>query len=285
MGNNLIIRATYLVITLSLFISLRSVASAASADVAVPLAIGETFVIQSAVLNEARRINIYIPPGYSENPNSKVPVIYMPDGGITEDFLHIAGLVEVLVNNGTMTQHLLVGIENTQRRRDMTGPTENQTDKNIAPIVGGSAEFRRFIREELKPAISRRYRVTDDSSIVGESLAGLFVIETFLVDPELFNDFIAIDPSLYWNDEWLVKNTGALLASRAHRKTKLYITSSSDGNPDTVRDFVNVLAKAAPAGVIWHYESMPEEKHSTIYHPAALKAFRKEFGTNTNINK
>jgi len=276
-------RATYSAISLLLCVSLRSVAAPASVDEAVPLAIGETFVIQSTVLNEARRINIYIPPGYGENPNSRVPVIYMPDGGMAEDFLHIAGLVEVLVNNGTMEQHLLVGIENTQRRRDMTGPTENQTDKNIAPIVGGSAEFRRFIRDELKPAISRRYRINNDSSIVGESLAGLFVIETFLVDPELFNSFIAIDPSLYWNNEWLVKNTEALLTSRAHRKTKLYITSSSDGNPDTVRHFVSELAKAAPADVIWHYENMPEEKHSTIYHPAALKAFRKIFGTDTDI--
>jgi enterochelin esterase-like enzyme len=112
---------------------------------AAPLVIGETFTIESKVLSETRRINVYMPPGYAES-SSRLPVLYMPDGGITEDFLHIAGLVQVSVSNGTMRPFLLVGIENTQRRRDMTGPTENQEDKKIAPRVGGSAAFRKFLR-------------------------------------------------------------------------------------------------------------------------------------------
>ncbi len=71
----------------------------------------------------------------------RVPVLYMPDGGIAEDFLHVAGLVQVSVGNGTMRPFLLVGIENTERRRDMTGPTDNAEDKKIAPRVGGSRDI------------------------------------------------------------------------------------------------------------------------------------------------
>ena len=63
----------------------------------------------------------------------------VPDGGVAEDFLHVAGLVQVSVGNGTMRPFLLVGIENTERRRDMTGPTENENDRKIAPRVGGCA--------------------------------------------------------------------------------------------------------------------------------------------------
>ena len=82
----------------------------------------------------------------------------MPDGGMAEDFLHVAGLLQVSVGNGTMRPFLLVGIENTERRRDMTGPTEIADDKKIAPRVGGSAAFRKFIRDELMPLVKQRYR-------------------------------------------------------------------------------------------------------------------------------
>src|SRR3712207_4681744 len=122
---------------------------------------------------------------------SRLPVLYMPDGGIAEDFLHVAGLLQVSVGNGTMRPFLLVGIENTERRRDMTGPTDNEDDKKIAPRVGGSKAFRKFIRDELMPQVRSRYRTTEETAVVGESLAGLFVIETFLVEPDLFDTYIA----------------------------------------------------------------------------------------------
>src|SRR6185436_15692880 len=135
-----------------------------------PLAIGDTFTLDSQALKETRRINVYKPPGYSESETVKVPVLYMPDGGIAEDFLHVSGLVQVSVGNGTMRPFLLVGIENTERRRDLTGPTQNAEDRKIAPQVGGSAAFRTFIRSELLPAIKGRYRTTPETAIIGESL-------------------------------------------------------------------------------------------------------------------
>ncbi|HEX8829882.1 MAG TPA: alpha/beta hydrolase-fold protein, partial [Longimicrobium sp.] len=176
-------------------------ASRARAQTATPLTIGETFTIESVVMGETRRINVYAPPGYADKA---LPVLYMPDGGMAEDFLHVAGLVQVSVGNGTMRPFILVGIENTQRRRDMTGPTQVADDRRIAPRVGGSEAFRRFIRTELMPQVKRRYRTTDETAIVGESLAGLFVVETFFLEPELFDTYVAIDPSLWWNAEELV---------------------------------------------------------------------------------
>ena len=102
---------------------------------AMPLAMGETFTIASTAVNETRRINVYLPPGYGEDAASRFPVLYMPDGGMAEDFLHVAGLVQVSVGNGTMRPFILVGIENTERRRDMTGPTTVEADRRIAPRV------------------------------------------------------------------------------------------------------------------------------------------------------
>lgn len=250
-----------------------------STDVkAIPLVIGETFTINSKALGETRRINVYMPPGYAESPNVRLPVLYMPDGGIAEDFLHIAGLVQVSVGNATMRPFLLVGIENTERRRDMTGLTENEDDKKIAPRVGGSGTFRKFIREELMPQVKERYRTINETAIVGESLAGLFVVETFLLEPDLFDTYIAFDPSLWWNNQKLVNGAAESLRANPKLKKTLYFASSGDkGVAEITQPLADILAKNAPSGVIWHYEKMPSEKHSTIYHPAALKAFREVF--------
>ena len=251
---------------------------AGTVDQAAPLVIGDTFTIDSKILSETRRINVYMPPGYTESPNARVPVLYMSDGGMAEDFLHVAGLVQVSVGNATMRPFLLVGIENTQRRRDMTGPTENEDDRKIAPRVGGAEAFRAFIRDELMPQVKARYRTTGETAIVGESLAGLFVVETFLLEPDLFDTYIAFDPSLWWNNQKLVRSAGERLRGRAGLKKALYFASSDEkGIVETAQQLAEALGKNAPAGINWHYEKMPDEKHSTIYHPAALKAFRKMF--------
>ena len=245
---------------------------------AAPLVIGETFTIASKVLGETRRINVYMPPGHADAPQTPVPVLYMPDGGMGEDFLHVAGLVQVSVGNGTMRPFLLVGIENTERRRDMTGPTDNPEDKKIAPRTGGSEAFRKFIRTELMPAVKARYRVTSETAIVGESLAGLFVVETFFLEPDLFDTYIAFDPSLWWNNEALVAGAETRLRARPVPGKRLYFASSDEkGIVDPAQRLAAVLQKVVIPGQSWHYEPLPQEKHSTIYHPAALLAFRALF--------
>lgn len=243
-----------------------------------PLVIGETFTLDSKALGEIRRINVYLPPAYTADPSVRLPVLYMPDGGMAEDFLHVAGLVQVSIGNDTMRPFILVGIENTQRRRDMTGPTEIEKDKQIAPKVGGSAVFRRFLREELMPQIKQRYRTTQETAIVGESLAGLFAVETFFLEPDLFDTYLAFDPSLWWNHQALVESASAKLKGWSAGEKILYVACS--GEPSLMpiaQHLADIFAKDAPPQVHWHYEPMPTETHATIYHPAALQAFRSVF--------
>lgn len=261
-----------------LLIALSCVLNLKAQEKSAPLVIGETFTIDSKIMREARRLNVYLPPGYAEAKDARFPVLYMPDGGMGEDFLHVAGLVQIGATNGTMRPFILVGIENTERRRDLTGPTENAEDKKIAPRVGGSATFRKFIREELMPQVKTRYRSAPETAIVGESLAGLFVVETFLLEPDLFDTYIAFDPSLWWNGQKLLKSAANNLAGRPDLKKTLYLASSDTKEiADATQLLADTLTKKAPAGLRWHYARMPEEKHSTIFHPAALRAFRALF--------
>ena len=243
-----------------------------------PLCIGQTFTLPSKVLGETRRINIYLPVDYAKNPALQLPVLYMPDGGLAEDFLHVAGLVQVSVGNGTMRPFIVVGIENTERRRDLTGPTTSAEDRKIAPRVGGSAAFRQFIRTELMPAIRQRYRTTTETAVVGESLAGLFVVETFVQEPDLFDTYLAFDPSLWWNTNALLGQAKQQLPTYAGPPKTLYLAASSQ--PDiaaATRQLAATLRTVANPHITWHYQPLPQETHATIYHPAALQAFRTVF--------
>jgi uncharacterized protein len=254
-----------------------------------PLAIGDTWMLDSAVLGETRRINVYAPPGALELAefgldDDRLPVLYMPDGGVAEDFLHVAGLVQVGAMNGTMRPFLLVGIENTERRRDLTGPTDEPEDLKIAPRVGRSAEFRSFLRDELMPFIDARYPTSGQTAIVGESLAGLFAVECFLLEPGLFDTVIAIDPSLWWNGGDLVSRAGALLRARPWRlSTTVWLATSDEaGIAEPVAALAESLAAYAGGadspGLHWTYRPLPDERHLAIYQPAALRAFREVLG-------
>lgn len=270
-------------IVLSLLLSCVSAAPLMAAEpapppaVASPLVIGETFTIKSKALGETRRINVYRPQPWGLDPKTPLPVLYMPDGGIGEDFLHVAGLVQVLTGNGSMRPFLLVGIENTERRRDMTGPSRDPEDQKIAPRIGGSAAYRDFLRDELMPQVRQRYATTDERALIGESLAGLFVIETLLQEPTLFNSYIALDPSLWWNGGALLSGAGKQVPSVARSGARLFLASS--GQPELAASSARLAAllqQASPATLV-KYQPLPEETHATIYHPAALQGLRTLF--------
>jgi uncharacterized protein len=130
----------------------------------------------------------------------------------------------------------------------------------------------------LMTQVSARYRTAPEKAIMGESLAGLFVMETFLLEPNLFDTYLAFDPSLWWNNQSLVKGTAERLRARPELKKTLYFATSSEKEIDRIgHELSAILAKNASPGLRWHYHPWPEESHDTIFHPAALKAFRTVF--------
>ena len=148
----------------------------AAAPPRAPVPAHDSFTVQSRAVGEARRVNVHVPAAYAGSRTTRFPVLYMPDGGLDEDFPHVVHTVDSLVAAGAIRPVLVVGIPNTERRRDLTGPTRVAAYWAVAPHVGGSAAFRRFIREELIPAVDARYRTTRERAIMGESLAGPFVV-------------------------------------------------------------------------------------------------------------
>lgn len=234
----------------------------------------DTFTVVSHVLGEPRLINVHVPAAYAASTTVRFPVLYMPDGGTDEDFPHVVNTVDSLIALHQIRPVIVVGIPNTQRRRDLTGPTRVHADSAIAPRVGGSAAFRRFIATEVIPAVGARYRVTGERSIVGESLAGLFVVETFLLEPTLFKHYVALDPSLWWNNGGLIDSAPTLLAGRDTTPRSLFLASSSQPEIAAGTQHLARLLDAIPPGQLtWVCTPRPDLTHATIFRgvgPGAL---------------
>lgn len=244
--------------------------------------LGETFTLDSKILGERRTINVYLPPDYAADAAARYPVLYMPDGGTKEDFPHVVGSVDVSIKDAVIRPVIVVGIENTDRRHDLTGVTVTPEEQKAAPRAGGADNFRRFLRDELKPAIAARYRTGAESALIGESLAGLFVLDTLLAEPTLVDDYIAADPSVQWNEQAVVRGAVEHLAGWPGGAKQLYIAT---GDLTEMQDGVAILTGAlrmlAPAGLTWTYEPMPEEHHNTIFAIAALRGIRFVFALPT----
>lgn len=253
-----------------LVISFWSYANAAKVKDEIP--IHETFRINSTKVGEERTINVWIPEEYKKKPFA-IPVMYMLDGGIKEDFPHVVKTVSRLIKSNKIPPVLVVGIENTQRRRDLTGFTDVAKDKEIAPVVGGSIYFRAFIKEELFPEIEKRYKVSGKRALIGESLAGLFVVETLFLSPEMFNYYIAFDPSLWWNNHYLVTSAKDNLDKLSNKEAKFWFASSNALDISVnCKELSNVLKNNTVKGLEWIYLEEPREKHATIFKATKEKA-------------
>ena len=237
-----------------------------------PIPAHETFTIDSKYVNEKRVITVWFPDEY-KNSTDSLPVLYMPDGGIKEDFPHIANTLSELIKAKKIKPFILVGIENTQRRRDLTPPTSVAKDKEIAPVVGGSAAFRQFIQAELIPEIQKKYRTTAKKGVIGESLAGLFVTETFLIAPDMFDFYIAFDPSLWWNNKQLLKDAPHHLKSfPGTAKTFWFAGSSAKDIFENTTTLSKVLTSRTLPNLKWNYSPEKKEEHHTIFRATKEKA-------------
>ncbi len=177
-----------------------------------PFVLGITDIIRSTVMNEERTLNIYLPPGYNEQDSVRYPVIYLLDGSVDEDFIHMAGLVYFLgfpwLN--LCPPSIVVGIANVDRKRDFTFPTTVEKDKKDFPTTGGSAAFIRYLGEEVIPYIQSRYKTNSTSTLIGQSFGGLLATEVLFTHPDWFSKYLIVSPSLWWDNQSLLNRTVTL---------------------------------------------------------------------------
>lgn len=244
-----------------------------------PLSIGEQIIFHSNTLNESRTLNIYLPNGYSSSSNKKYPVIYLLDGSINEDFIHIAGLAQFgsfsWIN--MIPETIVIGIANTDRKRDFTFPTNNKKDKKDFPTTGKSEKFIHFIKKELQPLIDKKYNTSSLKTLIGQSLGGLLATEVLFKSPDLFDNYIIVSPSLWWDNESLLKYNPSLYQS----KKSIYIAVGKEGEimERTAKSLYNKLNLKKTVNTNLYFNFFEKQNHGDALHLAVYDAFEKIFNT------
>ncbi|ASS47421.1 MAG: esterase [Candidatus Fluviicola riflensis] len=245
------------------------------------ITLGFSDSIPSSVFGNNQTINIYLPDGYHPDSAATYPVIYLLDGAIDEDFIHIAGLVQF--NSFSWVNYLqpsiLVGIVSTNRKHDMTfkpapdatWPTWLEGYPNIYEIGGGSEKFMSYIEKDLQPFIEKNYKTNGTKTLIGQSLAGLFATEILFKKPELFQHYCIVSPSLWWDNGSLLKQPLKL----PETPMNVYIAVGDEGKEmvNGAKNIGKALQKTGQKNMHYTYEYLPEEDHGTILHEAVGNAF------------
>ena len=236
-------------------------------------ALGLVDKIQSLELGESRILNIYLPDGYSPDSSRTYPVIYLLDGSDNEDFIHVVGIVQFLNMIEVMPESIVVGISNVDRRRDFTFPTSVEKDKKAYPTTGSSARFISFIEKELQPYIQKKYKVNHIKTIIGQSLGGLLATEILLKKSFLFDNYIIVSPSLWWNNESLLKAGPGLLNKSSVRNKQVIISVGAEGKEmeGDAKKLSDILRSSGITSL--KYQFLPNENHLTILHNSVYKSF------------
>lgn len=237
----------------------------AASEKPVPFVIGEQFQIDSKVLGETRTYIVHTPSSY-KNGKDAYPVLVLQDGD--GHFGYTTSAVDMLSGNGRIPPMIVVGINNTDRARDMT-PTQPATGFGGAPWTGpagGADKFLSFIADELLPTIDRTYRTRPYRVLIGHSLGGLFGLYALLNRPEVFNGYLLISPSLWWDDQVLVRAAQPFFAAHQDLHADLYMTMGSEGQAmlGGAWKLAALLEESKLPNLRWQFKRSPEEDHGTI---------------------
>jgi predicted alpha/beta superfamily hydrolase len=230
-----------------------------------PVVIGKKIQIHSSILNETRSLLIATPEGYSQEPD-RYPVLYLLDGD--ENFVQAVGIVRSLAESERIPPMLVVAIGNTERMRDLTPPTQVETELRFHAKNGGADTFLQFIGGELIPYVDTHYRTRPYKVLVGHSVAGLFAVYALASNPTLFDAFIAIDPTLSWNNRATSKKLETVFKNTKELSSDLYITATDEGGPALAADYelCGIFTQRTPREFLWTFKQMPGETHTSIPH-------------------
>lgn len=258
------------------------------------IVIGTVDSLFSKTLNEQRRIWVHVPTDPTRS-KTKYPVVYLLDGD--DHFSSVVGLIDKLSGNSLCPKMIVVGIPNTDRTRDLT-PTHVKTvfgDTTFSKTSGGGENFTKFISDELIPYIDSHYPTTSYRTMIGHSLGGLMSVNTIMHHPEIFANYLAIDPSMWWDGRKLSKEASALLDEKKYDHKFLYVAIANtmqegmgikevvkDTSEDTehirsILEFVETNKTKNKSGLQFESKYYPDDNHGSVPLIAEYDALRAMF--------
>lgn len=254
------------------------------------ISIGTSHTLFSQILNEERTYWIYEPEGYSPEDSKSYPVLYLLDG---DSFFHsVVGFTRFFASSriSNLPPCIVVAVLNTDRTRDFT-PTSSaaRRDGTLSvkdqPQGGGAEQFYRFITEELRLEVEKKTSSNRPHFLVGHSYAGLFTLHTLLNHPESFDAYIAIDPSLWWDQGVILKEAQQKVFNRDFSQKQLYVAFATKQLPEaklvqfSLAD--SLKEKVIPAMEKQHLQvvcrKFPEEVHGTVALPGIFDGLKSLF--------
>ena len=227
------------------------------------------FTIASKVLGEDRHCLISLPDSYFEDEHldHHYPLIILLDGETF--FKTTTGIVHFMSSsrnrNLLMPETIIVAIENVDRERDFT-VTKIKTKRQNT--MGGGQRFLSFIATELIPHIDNNYRTQSHRTLIGHSLGGLLTLNSYLDPNSIFDAFLAIDPSIWW-DEAIMKQKATPIHNKIFDKS-LYLATANQGQANIERnkkrhdDFVRLLKLNAKGAFKVKLSYFENEDHRSV---------------------
>lgn len=244
------------------------------------LKIGQKISIHSDILNETRDVWIYLPPNYSDKyfQAQHYTVLYVLDGDA--HFHSLSGLIQILGSGVNQTfaipEMIIVSIPNTNRIRDLL-PTHSTTgndgkDYDFFQPSGGTDNFLKFITDELAPKIESTFRTFPYRILIGQSFGGLTVLHALCTIPQAFNAYVALDPSLWWDNQSLLNqrrdyfNTADLAGRTLYLAQAVSLRSWDTNNLhfEGIKEFATILETRNKSGLRWRYKYYPDDDHSSV---------------------
>ncbi|WP_162386905.1 alpha/beta hydrolase-fold protein [Spirosoma endbachense] len=220
---------------------------------------GKRDSIHSEILKEKRYFQVVLPIGYDAASKKKYDVIYVLDGDWNTKLL--SDVEQLLGEEGRIPHNIIVSIFNTDRNRDFL-PTHNQSNQTS----GGADQFLNFLKKELIPYINKTYPSDGENTLFGHSFGGLFVTYALLAEPQLFNSYIAADPSYWWDNNVILKMVPPKLTTLKVSDRMLYVTGREGSGMNDMRipQMDSILKTYAPATLTWKLVAYPDESHGTV---------------------
>jgi hypothetical protein len=266
-------------------------AALAQASASRTITIGRSDSIWSATLKEQRPFLVYTPPSYTDTTYQpqRYPVLYLLDGDA--HFHSVTGLVQILGTGVNATfvvpEMIVVAIPNTDRTRDLT-PTHVERDFEGKPqpflkTSGGMPNFLQFLKTELIPRIDSAYRTAPYRIFVGHSLGGIAVIDALYTMPATFNAYVAIDPSLWYDDRLLLKQAREYFSKPGLANRALFVGQANTINAadttlnvhfNSIAQFNGVLESYNQSGLRYGFRYYGADSHGSVPLIAEYDALR-----------
>jgi predicted alpha/beta superfamily hydrolase len=204
-----------------------------------PLMIGTSYMVSTH--GAERRVHVVLPPGYDETDKT-YPILVMLDAGLKQDFFLILGLERWNQLWQRSAPVIFVGVETVDRQRELLPPTEDKAEQERYPTAGESGAFRQWLSTSILPLVREKYRDDGRAFLAGESAAGHFVAETWVIAPDLFDGYAALSPSLQWNDQALSRG---LAGMKKGDRPPLFISLADEGG-NTEEGVLRLVEESGP---------------------------------------